>query len=334
MNAEGKMAYTDADEDELVSPSTLWAMATRTPRRNPARRAPLASSPNTTTPTPTPRRTSPRFARARELEKTPPSLPPPKTPNRRTVVAVEESSKLTDSDEKRRKALADELFPPSPPRNTATTSAPDDANASAVGTNDVDGLEEEEEVVADSEVEREREDDLQFRPHTSPGSSTFTKPSRTSKVRQRRRESRRTSSIVFDLDDPASGPNVVPDSQGQGAIAASPSMGEDEGALARRLDQLQLECVPLFLSSMPQHRFRTLVFSGCRKRRELTLNTLVTMQICDVDRRHRTRTAPSTETAPDLAVGGCRRAAVDGQSPASEATSHDLHHRFFFVFFF
>ncbi|GAA5954709.1 hypothetical protein JCM8115_004666 [Rhodotorula mucilaginosa] len=235
------MAYTDADEDELVSPSTLWAMATRTPRRNPARRAPLASSPNTTTPTPTPRRTSPRFARARELEKTPPSLPPPKTPNRRTVVAVEESSKLTDSDEKRRKALADELFPPSPPRNTATTSAPDDANASAVGTNDVDGLEEEEEVVADSEVEREREDDLQFRPHTSPGSSTFTKPSRTSKVRQRRRESRRTSSIVFDLDDPASGPNVVPDSQGQGAIAASPSMGEDEGALARRLDQLQLE---------------------------------------------------------------------------------------------
>ena len=258
------MAYTDADEDELVSPSTLWAMATRTPRRNPARRAPLASSSNTTTPTPTLRRTSPRFARARELEKTP---PPPKTPSRRTVVVVGESSKLTDSDEKRRKALADELFPPSPPRTAATTSTPDNADACGAGAVNVDGLEEEEEeeeeeeVVADSEVEREREDDeLQLRLPASSGSPTFAKPSRASgtDVRQSRRESRRTSSVVFDLDDPASRPDVSPDSQGQGALAAS-SSSEDQGALARRPDQLQLGCVSFFLSSVAQPRLRVLV---------------------------------------------------------------------------
>lgn len=246
------MAYTDADEDELVSPSTLWAMATRTPRRNPARRPAVASSSNNPTPTPTPRRTSPRFARARELEKTP---PPPKTPSRKTVAVAEESSKLTDSDEKRRKALADELFPPSPPRTAATTSTPDNADACRAGAVDVDGLEEEEEeeeVVADSEVEREREDDeLQLRLPASSGSPTFVKPSRASgtDVRQSRRESRRTSSVVFDLDDPASGSDVVPDSQGQGAITAS-SSSEDQGALARRLDQLQLGCVSFFLSTL------------------------------------------------------------------------------------
>lgn len=257
------MAYADADEDELVSPSTLWATATRTPRRNPARRPPLAaSSSNNATPTSTPtqRRTSPRFARARELEKTPPPLPPPKTPSRKTVVD-DELNKLTDSDEKRRKALADELFPPSPPGPAATTYTPVDADAWRAGA--VDGLEEEEEeVVADSEVEREREyDELQLRLPASPGSPALANPSLTSGtgVRQRCRDSRRTSSIVFDLDDPASVAGVVPDSQGQGAIAAIPSDEEDQGTLARRLDQLQLGCVPSFLPSVARHRFAMLV---------------------------------------------------------------------------
>ncbi|GAA5867763.1 hypothetical protein JCM3774_003404 [Rhodotorula dairenensis] len=235
------MASTDANDEELVSPSTLWATAFHTPRRNPARLA--SGSTLLTTPTPTPRRSSPRFSRAKELETTPPPLP--KTPWHKDR-AEPATSKLTDPDEERRlQALADELFPPSPPR-AAGLLLGNQKGRLGTGVNDRD---EDDEIVADSEVERELEDRVQKEPLANSRSGLTPDellpsepgPPRTIVSRQRRRESRRTSSTVFDLDGSDSGTDLVPNSQQERDTAATEGSPEgEEGALVRRLDQLRL----------------------------------------------------------------------------------------------
>ncbi|GAA5990588.1 hypothetical protein JCM10908_003143 [Rhodotorula pacifica] len=178
---------------------------------------------------------------------TPPTLP--KTPKATIGVEpkrnglIDQDKDEDDDDERRRQALAEELFPPSPPRESPT-----EAQSSGAGA----GSAEEEEIIADSEVEREEDDDF---PHAAPRkagspSSEFDltearlDSADTGGQRKHRRTSRRrTSSAVFDLDNSASDTEVVPDSQHLGEDARSPAE-EDEGALARRLDQLQLGSAP------------------------------------------------------------------------------------------
>lgn len=232
-------ASHESDNDDLESPSSLWAAVSRTPRRNPTRSRPLGAEFKTPTrPQPTSRRTSPRFVHSGTLEKTPPSVRPTPSARETSERTRRVEPKLSDSAERRRR-LADELFPPSPPASNGSPA--NEAQSDA-----------ETEWVADSEVEREDEErraafDRDAEALQSPASSLRPVLSTTeAMVKARRLLDSASLSIdatgteeVLALASCSDDEAVLPDSQAKDRERFSPAPAEPS-SLEHRLERLQL----------------------------------------------------------------------------------------------
>ncbi|POY76088.1 hypothetical protein BMF94_0811 [Rhodotorula taiwanensis] len=229
----------ESDDDDLESPSSLWAAVSGTPRRNPTRSRPLGAKCETPTrPQLTSRRTSPRFVKFRTLEKTPPSVRATPSARETSERARRVEPKLSDSAERRRR-LADELFPPSPPASNGSPA--NEAQSDA-----------ETEWVADSEVEREDEErraafDRDAEALQSPASSLRPVLSTTeAMVKARRLLDSASLSIdatgteeVLALASCSDDEAVLPDSQAKDRERFSPAPAEPS-SLEHRLERLQL----------------------------------------------------------------------------------------------